>query len=903
MTQPFPGPAVANSPSGQPLAQGPPGPAGAQGAAGQAGPAGAPGPGTASSLVVGLGGVTASIAAQFQSVHGYTAINDGGGGPFFWNSGDTRTTPLFSGAAAGSDGGTYFPGPGGAVAPGRWNRLFSGWLNAHHFGAKGDGSTDDTAAIQMALDAARVASTGGPPGDDVVSPAATVFLPAGEYLISATLEMVSGVSLRGEPGTVLTAASTGVNLIRCAAVDQVIEGITFDKSKSAILFFGPCLHYVIPLSGTCTVTNGNASITFSSSQSLASGTPITFSSQAGVVYVLSGPVSGTSGTLTTNYTGGNSSTAVVSACTNLSPDAATQCVVRACKFLHQAAPTFYCDTSVIAHAGGGKPIFDDCFFQTCCAAWIGFDAAQFRHCYFVVSQLVANDSNTVIVKDDHGKILPFIVSFDNVTFVDCVGVTLGVDDTQNPRSAYFGGSGTFRGINNRWGGDAGNIDLCRLTTSLYTLNGQTLASITSSQNLSPSVSMLDGPIACTSGHNLAVIHDHFPKLLDFRNQELSVQTGLPLPGPAFLSVQSYGIFCDSATLPSGTINGVTGQPTFTNVDRRNYLLNFEGFAFDAFRFRWATDPTVSAGQDITANLRPFFRTPLPGGAIPTAGVPITNLWPANKVSTSNADYSTTTNTTTGDTETVTGYGIVAIRTTADDNNAPTYGFNNVTNGLVGEFTLSFQVAANYNGVVVVQQADPTAGTNAIALDIIPFEQGPSAGTTPQFQTVSTPIYCDGSSHSISFLFQHMPLHAQGTATAGEFYAWGFQLVPGRQAPPAYVVPQSTLLQDGVRSIIRYTSGTYTVPPNTLAIVDSSAGPVTLNLSVLGLGQAIEVLQDSSTALSHTITVNAGTGQSLSRPSSFSTFTSPITSTSGDIVVGEGLKWINAGSAGGKLVLD
>ena len=54
-----------------------------------------------------------------------------------------------------------------------------------HFGAKGDGATDDTAAIQRAVDAANRA-----PG--------VVFFPPGVYLLSRPITVVrGGVVLRG----------------------------------------------------------------------------------------------------------------------------------------------------------------------------------------------------------------------------------------------------------------------------------------------------------------------------------------------------------------------------------------------------------------------------------------------------------------------------------------------------------------------------------------------------------------------------------------------------------------------------------------------------------------------------------------------------------------------------------
>ena len=57
-------------------------------------------------------------------------------------------------------------------------------VNARKYGAKGDGGSDDTAGLQRALNACR---EGG-----------TVFLPAGIYMVSASLEMPRNVTLAGE---------------------------------------------------------------------------------------------------------------------------------------------------------------------------------------------------------------------------------------------------------------------------------------------------------------------------------------------------------------------------------------------------------------------------------------------------------------------------------------------------------------------------------------------------------------------------------------------------------------------------------------------------------------------------------------------------------------------------------
>lgn len=116
------------------------------------------------------------------------------------------------------------------------------------FGAKGDGTTDDSAAIQAAISAAHTVGGG------------TVFLPAGTYKTTSALTLYSGVTLKGEsaapatwqtgglyggfttlsgaqttPGestgvTTIKQTSTGVNAInavnvrRCGLEDIAIEG-------------------------------------------------------------------------------------------------------------------------------------------------------------------------------------------------------------------------------------------------------------------------------------------------------------------------------------------------------------------------------------------------------------------------------------------------------------------------------------------------------------------------------------------------------------------------------------------------------------------------------------------------------------------------------------------------------
>lgn len=103
---------------------------------------------------------------------------DGGEGTFYWSTANLSTE-----VAGDTEQGIYVaPDSDPTGASGAWVRRFSGAVNVKWFGAKGDGATDDTAAVEGARDTL----------------AAEVFFPAGTYVVSQVFHNVDHQSWRGE---------------------------------------------------------------------------------------------------------------------------------------------------------------------------------------------------------------------------------------------------------------------------------------------------------------------------------------------------------------------------------------------------------------------------------------------------------------------------------------------------------------------------------------------------------------------------------------------------------------------------------------------------------------------------------------------------------------------------------
>lgn len=199
-----------------------------------------------SSVVVDLATLRSAAVTNSEAIllQYHTTANDGGGGQF---RGVTGGAP---GTYVDNNGTIIVPTAGDGSAA--WLRDSIGYINARWFGATGDGATDDTAAIQAAINA-KSAEGGG-----------KVVIPEGVYKTTSAITMLRNVSLRGTvseqstPVTRIVAYHTG-NIIEATELIQWIGGIydlALEKELATYGYTGAAVRITGNATGTTVVGHG-----------------------------------------------------------------------------------------------------------------------------------------------------------------------------------------------------------------------------------------------------------------------------------------------------------------------------------------------------------------------------------------------------------------------------------------------------------------------------------------------------------------------------------------------------------------------------------------------------------------------------------------------------------------------
>lgn len=159
-------------------------------------------------------------------VFGYYAVGDGGGGLFRWN-----------GASVVADNGGTVIQPSSLPAAGRWERICEGLLDVRWFGAKGDNTANDMAAVVAAEAAAGSVGLLFPAGTYKLSSSqvftkAWTFQPGAMISVDATFTATVNGAVYGNGGQCFTGAGSVVGTFGTVDLRPEWFGAVADGNKA-----------------------------------------------------------------------------------------------------------------------------------------------------------------------------------------------------------------------------------------------------------------------------------------------------------------------------------------------------------------------------------------------------------------------------------------------------------------------------------------------------------------------------------------------------------------------------------------------------------------------------------------------------------------------------------------------
>jgi hypothetical protein len=646
----------------------------------------------------------APLTATQVEVQGFSTPGDGGGGTFIWNA----TNP--SGQALDDNVGIVITS--NLTSTGRWRRsgfiqigpisgpgyynITSDYVNVRWFGAKGDGTTDDTTALQNAINATNKLNANDnilyPSGDGLMN--ATCYVPNGRYNITSQL-MVTGIRLLGDGNSYIQSSATNIALIRTGCYATIIENMKFNGGYNHIAMFGigtngPTAFGNVPffikgctfeypvgpaiwqdLGPFTTIAAGSDGQTLP----LSGGTVHV----ADTTYIVHSNFDNPGGTFVVDISGNQTAFAAITY-TGHTSNTFTGCTTATSGTIHTGYQvsttgnrTFQILLKVVDFHFVGAHFY-----------WGAGDSTVF------INGHIAWDQSSYVTSDD-GIPLGIFNSGDTVLISNVVGFGNGPN---SPRSSMFVGGGNIQFSECNF---AQNDFMALIRNKL---NGNTFQGLA----IGGSASLISGTWqpALTGYSNILV--DGCDLVLNYGAFWLEIYDQMPsnivmnnLAGTEFLG--TLGIWIDQGTIALDDLL----KPQLSNQ-----LINYNGYDGAPFQISYGWDPgalvspTLASGTDITSRLLPYHldQPPVSG----TGFRP--NLFPYTTDADGKIYLATTASFTT---DTTTGYSTrVALA-------PPTvqYGFFNGTyaadasvfaspyNAPAGIYTYSFYVKANFDGIFLV----------------------------------------------------------------------------------------------------------------------------------------------------------------------------------------------------------